>query len=124
MKRSGYKYQIEQKLLNEDWEIKTMDSNFEWWDDEHWKMEYKYDSKLSFFLCFIVDPMFEKPRKKGQGIHEVKASTEFPKNWNDNEHTIASISMTKRKFEIKLAEFMNDIIEFKKEKTTANNSYK
>ena len=72
---------------------------------------------------FFVDPLFEKPRKKGQGIYEVKAYIEFPKNWNDNEHTIASISMTKRKFEIKLEEFMNDIIEFKKGKTTANNGY-
>jgi len=123
LKKSGYKYQIEQALLKENWEIKTIDSNYEWWDDEHWKIEYKYDSKLTFVLCFIVDPMFEGQRKKGQGIYEVKASTEFPKNWNDDEHTVASISMTKRKFEVKLNEFIAKIIEFKKEKTTANNVY-
>jgi hypothetical protein len=120
LKKSGYKYQIEQVLLKENWEIKTIDSNYEWWDDEHWKIEYKYESKLSFFLCFIVDPMFEGQRKKGQGIYEVKASTEFPKNWNDDEHNIVSIKMTKRKFEEKLNEFIAKIIEFKKEKTTAN----
>jgi len=123
LKKSGYKYQVEQELLKENWEIKTIDSNYEWWDDEHWKIEYKYDSKLTFVLCFIVDPMFEGQRKKGQGIYEVKASTEFPKNWNDDEHTIASISMTKRKFEVKLNEFIAKIIDFKKEKTTANNVY-
>ncbi len=123
MKKSGYKYQIEQELLKENWEIKTIDSHYEWWDDEHWKIEYKYDSKLTFVLCFIVDPMSEGQREKGQGIYEVKASTEFPKNWNDDEHTIASISMTKRKFEVKLNEFIAKIIEFKKEKPTANNLY-
>ena len=60
------KYQIEQELLKENWEIKTINSNSEWWDDEHWIIEYKYDAKLSFCLCFIVDPMFEGQRKKGR----------------------------------------------------------
>ena len=46
MKKSGYKYQIEQELLKENWEIKTINSNSEWWDDEHWIIEYKYDAKL------------------------------------------------------------------------------
>lgn len=121
MKKNGYKYQIEQELLKGNWEIKAIDSNSEWWDDEHWKIEYKYDASLSFFLCFIVDPMFEGQRKKGQGIYEVKASTIFPNNWNDNENEIASISMTKRKFEGKLNLFIEDLMKFQKEKTTANN---
>lgn len=77
------------------------------------------------FSCALLSTQCLKSQeKKGQGVYEVKASTKFPKNWNDDEHTIASISMTKRKFEITLEECMNDIIRFKKEKTTANNGYK
>ena len=64
--------------------------------------------------------MFEGQRKKGQGIYELKASTKFPKNWNDDETEIASISMTKRKFEDKLKLFIEGLNKFKKEKTTAN----
>ena len=56
--------------------------------------------------------------KKKQGIYEIKASTKFPDNWNDNETEIASISMTKRKFEEKLNSFIEDLTKFKKEKTS------
>ena len=122
-KKSEYKLQVEQELLKNNWEIKTIGSNEDWWDDEHWKVYFKYDSKISFYLCYVVDPMFEGERKSGQGIYEIKVSTEFPANWNDDSNRIASISMTKRKFEIKLEEFITDLEEYKKEKTTANNVY-
>ncbi|WP_338395900.1 hypothetical protein [Fulvitalea axinellae] len=64
--------------------------------------------------------MFEGEREGGQGIFEIKASTEFPANWNDDSNRIASINMTKRKFEIKLEEFIKDLEKYKKEKTTTN----
>lgn len=116
MNKSGYKYQIEQALLRGDWEINVIDYNTDWWDDEHWKVAYKYNLNRSFYLCFIVDPMFEGQRKKGQGIYEIKASTVFPTNWNDDQHTIASIPMTKRKFDEKLKKFIVDLNVFKKDK--------
>lgn len=123
MKKSSYKYQIEQELLNRDWEIAEIGSNEEWWDDEHWKVNLRFDSNISFFLCFIVDPQFEKPRTKGQGVIEILASTEFPNNWNDNSNSIGSISMTKRKFNLKLREFIESLESFKREKTSANKGY-
>ena len=119
-KKSGYKYQIEQKLVKNKWEIKNIGSNEDWWDNEHWKVNCKYESQIHFYLCFIVDPMSEGVRKSGQGIYEIKASTEFPANWNDDSNRITSIAMTKRKFEIKLEEFIKDLEKYKKEKTTAN----
>lgn len=119
VKKSGYKYQIEQALLKHSWKIETIGSNEAWWDDEHWKISFEFDPSLSFYLCFIVDPMFEGPRKPGQGIYEIKASTTFPTNWNTGSK-IASISMTKRKFEIKLDEFIADLEKYKKEKTMPN----
>ena len=119
-KKSGYKYQIEQKLLKNKWEIRNIGSNEDWWDDEHWRVNCKYESKIHFYLCFVVDPMFEGVRKSGQGIYEIKASTEFPGNWNDDSNRITSIAMTKRKFDIKLEEFIKDLEKYKKEKTTAN----
>ena len=114
MKKDGYKYQIETELNKIDFEITKIGQNEDWWDDEHWRIEYKYDSNLKFIICFIVDPQFEGQRKKGQGIYEIKATKQFPENWNDDKETIASLYMTKRKFNIKLKEFINDIIKFKK----------
>jgi len=90
--KSGYKYQIEQELIKKNWEIVTIDSSRIWWDAEHWKIQFKYDADVSCYVCFIVDPQFEGPIKDGQGIYEVKASSEFPKNWNDDQHRLASIS--------------------------------
>ncbi len=119
--KSGYKYQIEQELNKKNWEIVLIDTSGEWWDDEHWKVQFKFDQNIFFYICFIVDPQFEGPRKKGQGIYEIKASTEFPKNWNNDLSEFASISMTKRKFEIKLKEFVDDLEKYKKRKTTTNN---
>ncbi len=101
-KKSGYKYQIEQGLLRNKWEINTIGSNEDWWDDEHWKIHFKHDSRISFYLCFVIDPMFEGERKNGQGIYEIKASTEFPMNWNDDSNRIATISMAKKKLRLNL----------------------
>lgn len=120
LKKSGYKYQIEQELLGQNWEIIEVGSSEEWWDDEHWKIQLKFDSNVSFFLCFIVDPQFDRPRKKGQGIYTILASTEFPVNWNDNNHGIGSISMAKGKFDTKLTEFMANLDHFKRRKAVAN----
>lgn len=117
MKKSGYKYQIEQELLKRDWEIVEIGSNETWWDDEHWKVQYRFDPGLVFYLCFIVEPQFDQPRKKGQGIHEIMASTEFPVNWNDLENIIGSISLTKRKFNVKLQEFLSNLDEFRRSGT-------
>ena len=96
-------------------------SNEDWWDDEHWKIHLRYNPDLSFYLCFIVDPQFDQPRKKGQGIYEILASTKFPESWNDHESSIGSISMTKRKFELKLKEFMSNLDNFKNDNSAANN---
>ena len=68
LKQTGYKYQIEQELIKRDWEIIEIDENTDWWDDEHWIVQFKYDSNKRFFLCFLVDPLFDGVRKKGQGI--------------------------------------------------------
>lgn len=91
----SYKYQIEQELLRNDWEIDIIDFGTDCWNDESWKIRFKFDSKIVFYLCYIVDPMFEGNRKKGQGIYEIKSCTNYPSNWNDNESTIASILMSK-----------------------------
>lgn len=119
--KSGYKYQIEQELNKKNWEIVLIDTSEEWWDDEHWKVQFKFDPNICFYICFIVDPQFDVQRKKGQGIYEVKASTEFPKKWYDDSSEFASISMTKRKFEIKLKEFVDDLEKYKRGITGGNN---
>lgn len=121
MKKTGYKYQIEQELIKHKWEITLIDISGEWWDDENWKVSFKYDAQIFFYLCFIVDPQFDNPRKKGQGIYEIKAASKFPTNWNDDSNRISGICMTKRKFESKLNIFIEDLENYKGEKSTTKN---
>ncbi|PAC28761.1 hypothetical protein [Flectobacillus sp. BAB-3569] len=99
----SYKYQIKLALLRKNWEIVEIRYSEEWWDDENWKIQYRFNSAIFLYLCFITDPMFEGNRKKGQGIiYEIKATTKFPQNWNDDSNTIALIQMSKGKFDLKL----------------------
>ena len=80
MKKSGYKYQIEQELIKNDWEITEIGSNTDWWDEEHWKVALSYNSDVSFCLNFILDPESETYSSKGKLVYEVLASTQLPKN--------------------------------------------
>lgn len=118
MKSSGIKYQIEQKLLEKNWEIIKIEKNFDWWDDENWLIQFKYDNNITLYICFIIDPQFESTRGKGEQLWEVKASTEFPKDWNDNQSTITSLYLSSRKFENRLNDFIAELEKFKKAKTT------
>jgi hypothetical protein len=104
-----FKNQIEQELKKHEWEIIEINSTENWWDDDYWIIQQKYNPDIFFYICFIVDPMFEGVGKKGKIIYEVKLSSKFPENWNDNTNTIASIEMSKGKFDLKLIEFINQL---------------
>ncbi len=109
MKFTGYKYQVQQALQSQGWEITAIDRSEAWWDDEHWKIESVNFPKRTLLLCFVVDPQFESPRKQGQGIVAIKACRQMPINWNDDNNCVASIYMSKRRFEDKLQEFLSDL---------------
>lgn len=121
-KKSGYKYQIEQELIKRLWDIEAINSNNEWWDDEHWKVSLRNDTNISFYICFIVDPLFEGNRNSGQGIYEIRASSEFPANWDDISDRISSIDMSKGKFDVKLNGLIEGLEKFKKERTISKNA--
>lgn len=115
MVKSNYKDKIKKELEASNWFVSESEINQAWWNDESWKVTYKYEPKMCFIICFIVDPQFEETRKKGQGIYKVLATTVIPENWNDNSNEISSICMTKRKFDLKLNEFLKDLNKFKKQ---------
>ena len=114
MANRGYKYQIQQKLEQLDWEILTIDSSSAWWDHEHWKIESKYHPKTCFYLFFIVNPMFEQTGYEKPQVCEIVASTKFLENWNDESNKIASIGMLKQNFENKLEEFLTDLKNYRR----------
>lgn len=108
-KKTGFKNRIGKELEVSNWLVNKFEVNGEWWNDENWKITLKYNSRISFFICFIVDPQFEGIRKKGQGIYKVLASKKLPENWNDNNNEISSFCMSKRNFDLKLNYFLEEI---------------
>jgi len=117
LKRSGYKQQILQSLQAQNWEMIGIGQDTEWWDDEHWKLQHQHARELFLYLNFIVDPLFEGPRKKGQGIDSIRLSEQFPDSYMDHTSEVAEISMTKRKFSEKLEAFAVDLKQYFLEKT-------
>ena len=53
--------------------------------------------------------MFVKDEKNNIIIHKIKATKLLPLNWNDDTHTIATIQMSKGKFDQKLEEFIGKL---------------
>ena len=108
-RKSGFKYQIEQKLLSVGFEITEIVNGDNWWEEESWNIQSIYDPKISFYVYFIIDPQSENIRDNSPYIYEVRASLIPLNNWNDDSNMIASITMSKRHFEIKLNNFTEDI---------------
>lgn len=108
----GYKHQIEQELHALGLEITSIGSTDAWWDDEHWTIAPVYDPQQQWFICFIVDPGFEGPLEKGQGIYKIVASARFPQNWNDESDAIAVLDMVKERFDRKLESFAASLKDF------------
>lgn len=109
-----YKEQIKQELQQNKWENVEIGSNTDWWVDEHWKVCLKYNPTVCFYLCFLVDPHIEGHRKKGQGIVQIKASKELPKNRNDETSIISILDLSKGIYDEKLTIFLKEIEIFKK----------
>ncbi len=105
---------MEQKLLANHWEIISINTSEEWWDDEHWTIKsIKHPVNPEIVLVFKVDPQFAGVREKGQGIWEIDALTKFPDDWTDKTNSIATLNMTKRKFSIKLEEFITSLQDYR-----------
>ncbi|MEP0263067.1 hypothetical protein [Dokdonia sp.] len=101
-KQTGYKYHIEQALIKNHWEIVEIDSRGDcWWESEYWIVKSIYNLELSVYISFTIDPM---PHTYPH-IYDIIASD----NRIPEKPEIASICMTKRKFNIKLKQFIIDL---------------
>lgn len=102
-----YKEQLLSALHARGWEQVEVDpEGVDWWADEHWRIRSTREGwGTELVLTFLVDPMWDGPRKKGQGIWAIGATQETPRERTDADHGI-SLCMTKRRFDEKLSEFM------------------
>ena len=111
-----YKRKLLNALIDEGWElVEVNEDNRHWWCDEHWVIRSVRENwGLEFMIFFLVDPHGDSVRKKGQGIWQIAATVAFPENWIEAGRGIATISMSKGKFDSKLKDFISFLIEYRR----------
>ena len=105
----NFKSHIKRELHKKSWDIVLVDSLNEWWEDEHWKIQWKHPGGVQIYIQFLIDPMLT------ENIYEVRAlkKLEAIRVLDRDSLEISFFSMTKRKFNIKLEEFISDIEDYR-----------
>jgi len=69
-------------LVCDGWDITEKEQeNLEWWADEVWKLESNWSPSGSIaYLTFLVDPMHEGNRRKGESVWAIGCSKQYPKS--------------------------------------------
>ncbi|MEW6211643.1 MAG: hypothetical protein AB1631_24985 [Acidobacteriota bacterium] len=113
---STYKKILLESLIDEDWElIEAFDCNHDWWCDEHWLIRSVRENwGIEVMIFFLVDPMWDTPRKKGQGIWAIAATDKFPERWGEAGSRIATLTLSKRRFNQKLVSFLSSLNHYRR----------
>jgi hypothetical protein len=70
---------IREGLERTGWEVVDIQtSDLDWWADEVWVLQSVWQPHGTAYLTFLVDPMWDGPRRKGQHVYAVGASLENP----------------------------------------------
>ena len=72
--------QLKDSLLKDDWEIIEQNKNpSHWWSDEEWQIKsLRSSNDLKLHINFLVDPLWDVNREKGEGVLAVGASLKEP----------------------------------------------
>src|SRR4051794_4936936 len=103
----NYKSQLRRHLADRGWEVEEVIASDVWWADEYWKVKsHRNLWGFEITLTFLVDPHWEAPRKKGQGIWAISATEDLPPDRLAAEQGIALLVMLKGRFNMKLQDFV------------------
>jgi hypothetical protein len=63
------------QLPEHGWRVASQEEELEWWADEMWRLESLWSPVGSLtYVTFLVDPMSDRDRKKGDDVWAVMAS--------------------------------------------------
>jgi len=103
----NYKQRLLEELLKDDWKrLDVLRTDVSWWADEHWKMQSVREQwATELFISFVIDPVWDAPRRDGQGLKQIVAFASLPGQDRSAATEIASIELDKD-FEEKLLPFV------------------
>lgn len=104
IKKMHFKNILKNELHKNHWEVISTGSINEWWEDEHWELQWRYHGGCIIWIQFLIDP------QDASRVWEITAQ----KKLGEDELILASLSMSKRKFNVKLKEFIGEIEKFRK----------
>ncbi|HJZ91337.1 MAG TPA: hypothetical protein VKE40_10730 [Gemmataceae bacterium] len=119
----AYQIQLRQLLEDHGWEVVGVLESDDWWADEFWKIESRRNAwGLAIVLTFLVDPMWDASRKKGQGVWAIGATERVPTERPSAERGIAELCIMKGRFNEKLAAFVDALDEYRNGSVSAKES--
>ena len=69
------------QLPEHGWRVSGAEENLEWWADEMWLLESVWSPVgCRAYVTFLVDPLFDWERKKGEAVWAVMASPGRPES--------------------------------------------
>lgn len=112
----AYKTQLGKLLVDHGWEVVEVIDSDEWWADEFWKVQSRRQAwGLEVVLTFLVDPMWDDARKKGQEVWAVSVTTDIPADRLSAEAGIGLLCTLKGRFDQKLEAFIGALDAFRDE---------
>jgi hypothetical protein len=103
----AYKVQLRHRLADHGWEVVEVIDSDDWWADEYWEVASRRNAwGLEVVLTFLVDPQWDAPRKKGQGVWAITTTNSIPPDRLSADRCIAELPMVKGRFDEKLAAFV------------------
>jgi hypothetical protein len=106
----AYKSQLRRRLAEHGWEVVEVIDSDAWWADEFWKVQSRRNRwGFEIVLTFLVNPLWDAPRKKGQGVWAVSVTQGLPADRLTAEQGVVELCLMKGRFDEKLAAFVTSI---------------
>ncbi len=110
--RKNMKDQLLHYLSDSGWSLESIDSDTDWWVDEHWIMSsqwQKYGEKI--WISFMVDPQYEGKHKQ-RAIWFILASEAQPESRLDMNHRISALGLGNH-FNREVKRFLSEINDYR-----------
>jgi hypothetical protein len=105
-----YKAHLQHLLSEHGWEVVEVIDSDDWWAHEFWRIQSRRNLwGYELVLTFLIDPQWDAPRNKGQGIWAIAASDAIPPDRATAEQGIAELCMVKGHFNEKLVAFVDSL---------------
>ncbi|MEM9187702.1 MAG: hypothetical protein AAGF12_00900 [Myxococcota bacterium] len=121
---ASYRTELLRGLSHHGWERHQIHvAELPWWIDEAWMIRSARERwGFEAVVTFLVDPLWEQPRKKGQGVHRIAATRGQPSDRLEAEAAVG-LRMRTGNFHEELSKFLEALDQLRRGPTSALRFY-